>query len=81
MSVATNMEGNTICVLADSLSMPVKSFVPKYRAEFIEHVRLSAARSRISGPGGTLTAMGTLGPPCTPKNHSTAHATRSKCPS
>jgi NADH-quinone oxidoreductase subunit F len=40
LSVATNMEGNTICVLADSLSMPVKSFIPKYRAEFEEHVRL-----------------------------------------
>jgi NADH-quinone oxidoreductase subunit F len=34
------MEGNTICVLADSLSMPVKSFVPKFRSEFEEHVRL-----------------------------------------
>ncbi len=39
ISVASNMEGNTICVLADSLSMPVKSFVPKYKDEFIEHVR------------------------------------------
>jgi NADH-quinone oxidoreductase subunit F len=40
IDVSTNMEGNTICVLADSLSMPVKSFVPKFRAEFEEHVRL-----------------------------------------
>jgi NADH-quinone oxidoreductase subunit F len=40
IDVATNMEGNTICVLADSLSMPVKSFVPKFRSEFEEHVRL-----------------------------------------
>jgi len=39
ISIATNMEGNTICVLADSLSMPVKSFVPKYKDEFIEHVK------------------------------------------
>jgi NADH-quinone oxidoreductase subunit F len=38
--VAANMEGNTICVLADSLSMPVKSFVPKFRDEFEEHVKL-----------------------------------------
>jgi NADH-quinone oxidoreductase subunit F len=37
---AANMEGNTICVLADSLSMPVKSFVPKYRDEFEAHVKL-----------------------------------------
>jgi NADH-quinone oxidoreductase subunit F len=40
ISIASNMEGNTICVLADSLSMPVKSFVPKYRSEFEDHVRL-----------------------------------------
>jgi NADH-quinone oxidoreductase subunit F len=37
---AANMEGNTICVLADSLSMPVKSFVPKYRDEFEAHIKL-----------------------------------------
>ncbi len=40
IDVASNMEGNTICVLADSLSMPVKSFIPKYRAEFEDHVKL-----------------------------------------
>ncbi len=40
LDVAGNMEGNTICLLADSLSMPVKSFVPKYREEFETHVRL-----------------------------------------
>jgi NADH-quinone oxidoreductase subunit F len=40
IDAASNMEGNTICVLADSLSMPVKSFVPKYRDEFEAHVRL-----------------------------------------
>ena len=40
IDISVNMEGNTICVLADSLSMPVKSFVPKYRSEFEDHVRL-----------------------------------------
>jgi NADH-quinone oxidoreductase subunit F len=40
ISAATNMEGNTICVLADSLSMPVKSFVPKFRDEFEAHIKL-----------------------------------------
>jgi NADH-quinone oxidoreductase subunit F len=40
ISVASNMEGNTICVLADSLSMPAKSIVPKFKDEFIEHVKL-----------------------------------------
>lgn len=38
IDIAVNMEGNTICVLADSLSMPVKSFVPKFKDEFVEHV-------------------------------------------
>jgi NADH-quinone oxidoreductase subunit F len=41
LDVAVNMEGNTICVLADSLSMPVKSFLPKFRSEFEDHVRLA----------------------------------------
>ena len=50
ISVATNMEGNTICVLADSLSMPVKSFVPKFKDEFIEHVRLGRCPFRDSAP-------------------------------
>ncbi|HLH77936.1 MAG TPA: NADH-quinone oxidoreductase subunit NuoF [Candidatus Binataceae bacterium] len=40
ISIANNMEGNTICVLADSLSMPVKSFVPKFKDEFLAHVKL-----------------------------------------
>jgi NADH-quinone oxidoreductase subunit F len=40
INVASNMEGNTICVLADSLSMPVKSFVPKFKDEFLEHVTM-----------------------------------------
>ena len=50
ISVATNMEGNTICVLADSLSMPVKSFVPKFKDEFIEHVRLGRCPIPRFGP-------------------------------
>jgi NADH-quinone oxidoreductase subunit F len=40
VSVATNMEGNTICLLADSLSMPAKSIVAKFKDEFVEHIRL-----------------------------------------
>ena len=38
IEIATSMEGNTICVLADSLSMPVKSFIPKFREEFEAHL-------------------------------------------
>ena len=51
IEVASNMEGNTICVLADSLSMPVKSFVPKYRSEFEDHVRLGRCPFRDRNGG------------------------------
>ena len=40
INVANNMEGNTICVLADSLAMPTRGFINKWRSEFEEHVRL-----------------------------------------
>ncbi len=40
IDVSSNMEGNTICVLADSLAMPVKSFIPKFREEFEAHIKL-----------------------------------------
>ncbi len=52
IDAATNMEGNTVCVLADSLSMPVKSFVPKYRDEFEEHVRLGRCPFRETETAG-----------------------------
>jgi NADH-quinone oxidoreductase subunit F len=54
IDVASNMEGNTICVLADSLSMPVKSFVPKFKDEFIDHIRL--ARCPFRGHEGRAPA-------------------------
>ncbi|MFH0799563.1 MAG: NADH-quinone oxidoreductase subunit NuoF [Pseudomonadota bacterium] len=40
LSLADNMQGRTICVLADALAMPVKSFVTKFREEFEKHIRL-----------------------------------------
>jgi len=40
LNIADNMEGNTICVLADSLSMPTRGFIKKFRSEFEDHVRL-----------------------------------------
>ena len=33
------MTGRTICVLADALAMPVRSYINKYRAEFEECIR------------------------------------------
>ena len=38
LSLAENMQGRTICVLADALAMPVKSFVSKFRNEFEVHI-------------------------------------------
>jgi NADH-quinone oxidoreductase subunit F len=38
-NVAENMSGATICLLADSLSMPVGSFVTKFREEFEYYCR------------------------------------------
>ena len=39
LSATDYMMGMTICVLADSIAMPVKSFFDKYRDEFMDHVR------------------------------------------
>jgi NADH-quinone oxidoreductase subunit F len=38
LSVAANIQGNTICPLGDAAAMPVASFVAKFRDEFQRHV-------------------------------------------
>ncbi len=48
MQVADNMMGNTICLLADSIAMPVKSFVPKFRREFEEHLTAGGCPRRAA---------------------------------
>jgi NADH-quinone oxidoreductase subunit F len=40
VDISDNMMGNTVCVLADAAAMPTKSFVTKFRDEFVEHVKL-----------------------------------------
>jgi NADH-quinone oxidoreductase subunit F len=40
VSVANNIQGNTICALADGAAMPLRAFVTKYRAEFEQHATL-----------------------------------------
>jgi NADH-quinone oxidoreductase subunit F len=40
LTIANNMQGNTICALADAAAMPVRAFVTKYRDEFEAHARL-----------------------------------------
>ena len=42
VSVANNIEGNTICALGDAAAWPVQSFVKKFRDEFHDHVRAGA---------------------------------------
>jgi NADH-quinone oxidoreductase subunit F len=51
------MEGNTICVLADSLSMPVKGFVPKFRDEFEAHIRLGRCPFGVAEPAPASAAL------------------------
>jgi len=38
ISVADNIEGNTICALGEAAAWPVQSFVKKFRDEFKAHV-------------------------------------------
>ncbi len=38
--IADNMAGKTICVLADSLSMPIWSYIKKFRNEFEKYITL-----------------------------------------
>jgi NADH-quinone oxidoreductase subunit F len=40
LGIANNMQGNTICALADAAAMPARALVTKYREEFEAHVRL-----------------------------------------
>jgi NADH-quinone oxidoreductase subunit F len=51
VDISDNMMGNTVCVLADAAAMPTKSFVSKFRDEFVEHVRLG--RCPLRPPGET----------------------------
>jgi NADH-quinone oxidoreductase subunit F len=43
-AVQTNIIGNCLCVLGDSMAMPIGSMIAKFREEFEEHIE--AARSR-----------------------------------
>jgi len=46
-SIASNIQGNTICPLGDAAAMPVVSFVKKFRDEFRYHVD---HRTCLAGP-------------------------------
>jgi len=42
--VQTNIIGNCLCVLGDSMAMPIGSMVEKFRGEFEEHIEAARAR-------------------------------------
>jgi NADH-quinone oxidoreductase subunit F len=37
--ISDNMQGKTICVLADALAMPVRSYIKKFPEDFAKHLR------------------------------------------
>jgi len=46
-SVASRIEGRTICALGDAAAMPVRSFVKHYRHEFAYYIEYK--RSMVAG--------------------------------
>ncbi len=38
--IADNMQGKTICVLADALAMPVRSYLKKFPEDFRKHIKM-----------------------------------------
>jgi NADH-quinone oxidoreductase subunit F len=52
--VQTNIMGNCLCVLGDSMAMPVGSMIEKFRDEFEQHIEDARAR----GGGLPLAAHG-----------------------
>ncbi len=39
LTIASDMEGNTICVFADAAAWPVQSYITKFRDEFEDYIR------------------------------------------
>lgn len=50
LSVATNMQGRTICVFSDALAMPVKSYIQKFRHEFEDVGKLGLRKGQQIQP-------------------------------
>jgi NADH-quinone oxidoreductase subunit F len=66
-SVQDNIIGHCLCVLGDSMAMPVASMVKKFRDEFDEYIRRVASDSPGSGSDGAaglhaLTGTSSLAP-------------------
>jgi NADH-quinone oxidoreductase subunit F len=51
-SVQTNIIGNCLCVLGDSMAMPVGAMVKKYRDEFMEAIEHGVPGASLGAPSG-----------------------------
>ncbi|MDH7515611.1 MAG: NADH-quinone oxidoreductase subunit NuoF [Bacteroidota bacterium] len=54
VSVAGNIEGNTVCALGEAAAWPVKYTIERFRSELEEHVRRHATKRSTGGPIRTL---------------------------
>ena len=46
--VQTNIIGNCLCVLGDSMAMPVGSMIEKFRDEFEAHIEAARRRNELA---------------------------------
>ena len=63
--VQTNIEGNCLCVLGDSMAMPIGSMLVKFRAEFEQHAESARMRNDaalVEQPATELAAAPQVGP-------------------
>jgi NADH-quinone oxidoreductase subunit F len=51
-SVQENIIGNCLCVLGDSMAMPVGSIVKKFREEFEDHIQAARLRADVRATEG-----------------------------
>jgi NADH-ubiquinone oxidoreductase-F iron-sulfur binding region len=51
-SVQTNIIGNCLCVLGDSMAMPVGSMVQKFRDEFMDAIEHGVPGATLGAPSG-----------------------------
>ena len=58
--IANSIGGNTICALGDAASMPVQSFLKKFKPEFLRHVEEHRCPFGDTGWGITQTSRDAL---------------------
>ena len=54
LSIASNMEGKTICVFADAAAWPIQSYITKFRDEFVFHIREGRCNLQAGEPAAAL---------------------------